>query len=84
MRPSFVAPILTVMLELEVGPEARNTSSRLITIFTGWPALRESASATGSMKTVVLPPKPPPISEAVTRSFDTSMPSSAAQVLRTM
>ena len=47
-------------------------------------SLRESASATGSMKTVVLPPNPPPISEAVTRNFEMSIPSSAAQVSRTM
>ena len=32
----------------EVGPEARNTSSRLITMRTGRPALRDSAIATGS------------------------------------
>ena len=30
---------------------------------------RPSARATGSMNTVVLPPKPPPISEAVTRNW---------------
>ena len=69
---------------LEVGPVALNTSSRLITIFTGRLALRDKASATGSMKTVVLPPKPPPISDAVTRSLEMSMPSSRAQVSRTM
>ena len=83
IRPSFLAPILTQTVALEVGPLARNTSSRLMTIFTGLPALRESARATGSMKTVVLPPNPPPISEAVTRSLDTSMPRSVAQTLRT-
>ena len=33
----------------EVGPVALNTSSRLITIFTGWPDLRASMTATGSM-----------------------------------
>ena len=67
-----------------VGPVARKTSSRLITSFTGRLALRDSASATGSMNTVVLPPKPPPISDGVTRSLATSMPSRAAQVLRIM
>jgi len=46
--PSFFAPILTVDDEPEVGPEARITSSRVITILTGRPALRASASATGS------------------------------------
>ena len=72
------------MLLAAVGPVARNTSSRLITSLTGRLALRESASATGSMNTVVLPPKPPPISEGVTRSFATFMPRRAAQVLRIM
>ena len=66
------------MLALDVGPEALNTSSRVMTIFTGRPHLRDSASATGSMKIVVLPPNPPPISEAVTRSPLVSSPSSAA------
>ena len=72
------------MLELAVGPVARKTSSRLITTLTGRPALRESARATGSMKTVVLPPKPPPISDGVTRRLETSMPKRAAQTSRTM
>ena len=57
-----------LMEEDAVGPVARRTSSRLITILTGLPALRDRASATGSMKVVVLPPKPPPISDDVTRS----------------
>jgi hypothetical protein len=46
--PSFAAPSLTSMTPPEVGPVARNTSSRLITSFTGAPAMRDSASATGS------------------------------------
>ena len=46
--PSFLAPILTVITPPEVGPLARNTSSRVITIFTGLPALRDSATASGS------------------------------------
>ena len=33
----------------EVGPVARNTSSRVITILTGRPVLRDSASATGQI-----------------------------------
>ena len=48
MRPSFLAPILTRTCAPEVGPEARNTSSRVITIFTGRPDFLASASATGS------------------------------------
>ena len=48
MRPSRLTPILTVIDEPEVGPVARNTSSRLIMILTGWPDLRDSAGATGS------------------------------------
>ena len=83
MRPAFVMPMRTSMTEATVGPVARNTSSRFITILTGRPALRDSASATGSMKTVVLPPKPPPISEAVTRSWLASIPTMAAQRVRT-
>ncbi len=47
-RPSFVAPRRTSITLAEVGPLARNTSSRDITIFTGRPHLRDSASATGS------------------------------------
>ena len=35
-------------IEPEVGPEARNTSSRDITILTGLPVLRASTSASGS------------------------------------
>ncbi len=46
--PSRLTPILTVIDEPEVGPVARNTSSRLITIFTGRPDLRASTTATGS------------------------------------
>ena len=65
-----------------MGPVARNTSSRDITTFTGRLALRDSARATGSIHTWVLPPNPPPISEAVTLSLATSMPSSAAHWLR--
>ena len=66
----------------EVGPVLRNTSSRVISSFTGRLALRDNASAIGSIHTWVLPPNPPPISEEVTFSFATSMPSKAAQVLR--
>ncbi len=46
--PSFLGPIFTVEEEPEVGPDARITSSRDITILTGRPDFRESASATGS------------------------------------
>ena len=48
MVPSFLAPILTVLDEPEVGPEARITSSRVITILTGSPDFFDSSSATGS------------------------------------
>ena len=48
MVPSFLAPILTVLIEPDVGPVARNTSSRFITIFTGRPVLRDSTTAMGS------------------------------------
>ena len=82
MVPSFLAPMRTSIEVAEVGPLARNTSSRVMVSFTGRLALRDSASATGSVHTCVLPPKPPPISDEVTRSLETSMPSSMAQWLR--
>lgn len=47
-RPSRSAPALTRMRVPEVGPVAVNTSSRLITIFTGRPARCESNTASGS------------------------------------
>ena len=46
--PSRLAPSLTSITPPEVGPVARNTSSRDITIFTGRCALRDSATASGS------------------------------------
>ena len=46
--PSRVAPSLTSITAPEVGPVARNTSSRVITSFTGRPQRCDSASATGS------------------------------------
>ncbi len=48
MVPSFLAPIFTVLREPEVGPVARITSSRVITIFTGRPDFLASMVATGS------------------------------------
>ena len=83
MRPSRVAPSLTRIELPEVGPEARNTSSRVITIFTGRPAFCDRRMATGSRYTTVLPPKPPPISAAMTRICDVSRPSSRLQKPRT-
>ena len=65
------------------GPEARKTSSRDMVILTGWPDFRDSISASGSRYTTVLPPKPPPISDAVTRNLETSIPTSFAQCPRT-
>ena len=47
--PSRLTPIFTVIDEPEVGPVARNTSSRLITTFTGWPDFFASITQTGSM-----------------------------------
>jgi hypothetical protein len=46
--PFAVAPILTRIRVPEVGPVARKTSSRVITIFTGRPVRRESRIASGS------------------------------------
>src|SRR6185503_10143431 len=83
-RPSLVAPIFTFTTAPDVGPDDLNTSSRDMTIFTGRLALRDSASASGSRYTTVLPPKPPPISVAVTRTLLMSRPSRRAQWARTM
>ena len=81
-----VQRIQAMMAKIEaeaVGPVARKTSARLITSFTGAPpALRDSASASGSIKMMVLPPKPPPISEGVTRSCEASVPRTAAHMRR--
>ena len=77
-NPSFVQPIFTRMREPEVGPVARNTSSRDITILTGRPVFRASSVAVGSRYTVVLPPKPPPISAGMTRIWARSIPSTLA------
>src|SRR5215468_7484812 len=82
--PSLVAPSLTRTLAPDVGPEHLKTSSRDMTIFTGRLAFFDSATASGSRYTTVLPPKPPPISEAVTRTLPMSMPSRRAQCARTM
>ena len=46
--PSLVAPILTVLDDPDVGPVARNTSSRDITILTGRPDFFARTSANGS------------------------------------
>ena len=46
--PSRLAPSFTRIFEPDVGPVARKTSSRLMTIFTGRCALRESTIASGS------------------------------------
>ena len=46
--PSRLTPIFTVIDAPEVGPVALNTSSRLITIFTGRPDWRARMTATGS------------------------------------
>ena len=48
MVPSRLAPILTQTVPPEVGPEPRNTSSRVIAILTGRPDFRDSTTASGS------------------------------------
>ena len=78
--PSFFIPIFISMDVEEVGPVARKTSERLITNFTGLFVFFDKANATGSINIAVLPPKPPPISEAVTRSALVSISNRAAQV----
>ena len=44
----YLMPIFTVIIDPGAGPVARCTSSRVMTIFTGRPDLRDSATATGS------------------------------------
>ncbi len=78
MVPSFMAPIFTSIHAPEVGPDALNTSSRVICIFTVRPDFFDSMTASGSKYTSVLPPKPPPISAGFTRMLDRLMPSSLA------
>src|SRR5271169_6346780 len=48
-RPSFLAPSLTSMTAPAAGPVPRNTSSRLITILTGRPVLRDIAKAAADL-----------------------------------
>src|SRR3954471_6113540 len=81
--PSRVAPSFIRIVVADVGPEARNTSSRVITILTGDPAFRDKASATGSRYTGILPPNPPPISLGTTFTLAASMPRIAAHASRT-
>lgn len=82
--PSRFAPIFTRMCVPGVGPVASNTSARVMYIFTGrWPALRDSSAASGSMYTELLPPKPPPISAGLTRTFEIGCLSSVATLSRT-
>ena len=78
MRPSRVAPSLTLIAAPEVGPVALKTSSRLIASLTGRPLLRARARASGSRYTTVLPPNPPPISAGVTRRSESARPRSLA------
>ena len=84
IRPSLVAPILTVLDDPEVGPPAWNSSWRDMMIFTGRPDLRDSTRATGSRYTTVLPPKPPPISAGMARTALCGKPLKCALIARTM
>src|SRR5437762_10322977 len=70
--PSCFAPIFITMRQPDVGPVARNTSSRPITIFTGRPDFFDRTIASGSRYTGILPPNPPPISLGITRMFAAS------------
>src|SRR6202035_2073016 len=81
--PSRLAPSFMRIVAADVGPDARNTSSRVITIFTGRPAWRDSAMAIGSRQTGIFPPKPPPISLGTTLIAAASMPRIAAHASRT-
>ena len=48
MVPSRLQPILIVFTVPDAGPVARNTSSRVMTIFTGLPLFSDSFTARGS------------------------------------
>ena len=72
-----------VMEEPEVGPDALKTSSRVMAIRTGRPDFFDSAMATGSTYTTVLPPNPPPISAGLTFKSAKFMPSILAVKPRT-
>ena len=76
--PSFVTPILTLILPPGAGPDPSNTLRRSITIFTGRWDFLDSTAATGGRYTTVLPPKPPPISTGFTFMRDSSTLSMAA------
>ena len=78
MRPTLVAPTLRRMWLPGAGPLEVNTSARVITIFTGRPDFSARRIAAGSRNTVVLPPKPPPISAGMVLIRDGEMPSCAA------
>ena len=80
--PSRLAPILTVDLLAAPGPAQRNTSSRVMRILTGRPDSFDSINAMASRYTAVLPPKPPPISVAITFSLSTSMSIWSARLSR--
>ena len=67
-----------------MGPDASNTSARLITIFTACPVFLDSSAATGSRYTGILPPKPPPISMGVTRICETGRSRIDARASRTV
>src|SRR5262245_53834522 len=81
--PSRIAPNFARTFDPEVGPVARNTSSRDITIFTGRFDFFDRRIASGSRWTTILPPKPPPISLAITLMCAGSIPRIPADASRT-
>ena len=60
-----------------MGPLPTNTSSRDMTILTGWPVFSDSLAASGSRYTppCPFPPNPPPISMGTTFTRETGSPS---------
>ena len=80
--PSFVTPVLTVTVAGVEPAAAVNSSARVITIFTGLRLRMDSATATGSSRGSILPPKPPPTLVLITRMRLSGMANSPASRVR--
>ena len=86
MRPSLLKPIRTHTFMLTRGRlPARNSSSRVLMIFTGRRALRARiAFTTALLSSQDLPPKPPPTAVWITRTSASRTPRAEAMRIRAM